>query len=796
MLPLNGLRVIDCTDGRGAGVGRFLADLGADVVLVEPPGGLTARRSFPRHNGHSLGFCAHATNKRSVVLDLTQTAERDRFHTLLAAADIWVDGSDPGALDGLGLAPHAVRSRHPQLIVLSITEFGQWGPYRDRAATSWTHLALAPVLCRSGLPGYPPLMPPDAMVDGVVSAQAAWVALLAYWHRLHTGVGDHLDVSLLEALAQGLDPAAGSIGTAAAAQGGAGPGRGRSSTQVYPVFSCRDGHVRIVVLAPRQWHALFQWLGEPQQFANGKFEQIFERLKSAPTLYPLIADLFANQSMFELVREGQRRGVPIAPVLTPAQTLETDHFKQRQTFAEVDVGGSRGQLPSGYVLVDGQRAGIRAPVPAAGEHQHDVAWGPRPNAEEPDSTGAASTHTASPGGPLAGLRVLDLGVIVVGAEAGRLFADQGADVIKVENRRYPDGARASGMSSHFASGQRNKRSVGIDLRMAEGVEVFERLVAVSDLMLSNFKPGTLESLGLGYDRLSTINPGIVLVTSSAMGEWGPWRDWMGYGPLVRCVSGLTHLWQDPAAQGFGDTSTIYPDHVVGRIVDSAALAALIARRTTGRGCHIESSQAEAIVTALAPVFLRESLQPGSAMPRTQGEADVPWGVYPCAGDDEWCVVTVRNDDDWLRLVRALDHPPWASAAELQHRAGRVAARVSIDEGLSSWTRRQSPREVSEHLQAAGIPVAAMQRSADLVTDPHLTARKFFRRFRQPGIQEEVITENGPCVAETLPEPEIRPAPFAGEHTRAVCREVLEMTEAEIDALLARGALEQYEPSEA
>jgi crotonobetainyl-CoA:carnitine CoA-transferase CaiB-like acyl-CoA transferase len=734
VLPLRDLRVIDLTDGRGEGCGRFLADLGADVVLVEPPGGVGSRRAFPRYNGTSLAFAAGAANKRSVVLDLAaDSGDRSRFLDLLAGADLWIDGTDPGVLAPLGLGPPNVRRRFPHLVVVSVTEFGLSGPYRDWAATDWVHLALTPSLSRSGVPGRPPLMPPGRMADTVAGVQAAWVALVAYWNRLETGEGDDLDLSVFEAAAQVLDPAAGSVGTAAAAtdpQGRAARNRGRPPGVNYPIFACADGYVRLVILAPRQWAGMFDWLGRPAEFADARYDRSSERFAAAGRLYPLIGALFRHETMLDLVGEGQRRGVPIAPMLSLDAVLDVEHFVERGTFVDVDIDGRTGSLPSGYVLIDGTRAGITSPAPGLAAPGL-VGWAPRATSPASRTQGRR---------PLDGLRVLDLGVIVMGAEAGRLFADQGASVLKVESRQFPDGARAAGMTASLASGQRNKRSVGCNLRHPDGVAVFERFVAVSDVVLSNFKPGTMESLGLGYDRLSAINPGVVLVTSSAMGERGPWRNWMGYGPLVRCVSGLTSLWRDPgSAGGFADGATIFPDHLVGRIVDVAVLASLIARRAGGRGAHIESSQAEAILVALAPAVLSESLQPGTIAARVTGGQDAPWGVYPCAGEDEWCVVTVRHDKDWRRLIDAIGRPVWATDPALATTDGRLAARDVVDTAVANWTREQAPQQVTALLQAAGVPAAGMQRIGGFLQDPHLRSRGFFRTFTQPGTGDVVTT---------------------------------------------------------
>ena len=204
--------------------------------------------------------------------------------------------------------------------------------------------------------------------------------------------------------------------------------------------------------------------------------------------------------------------------------------------------------------------------------------------------------------PLAGVRVLDLGVIVVGAETGRQLADQGAEVIKVENRAFLDGARqmdAPGKVSYsFALGNRNKRSLGVNLRSEAGRELFGRLVACSDVVLTNFKPGTLESLGLGYDKLSAINPRIILVESSALGRTGSWSKRMGYGPLVRATVGLTTLWRHPdAPEGFGDDQTVYPDHAAARVGAAGVVAALVDRERTGLGRRIGLAQMETVFCA-------------------------------------------------------------------------------------------------------------------------------------------------------------------------------------------------------
>jgi crotonobetainyl-CoA:carnitine CoA-transferase CaiB-like acyl-CoA transferase len=235
------------------------------------------------------------------------------------------------------------------------------------------------------------------------------------------------------------------------------------------------------------------------------------------------------------------------------------------------------------IEVDGVRMGAGA---APGLPEAGVAWRPRDAVPRPDEPGER---------PFSGLRVLDFGVIVVGAECGRLFADEGADVIKVESSAFPDGSRQNRgtglIAPTFATGHRNKRSLGLDLRHPEGKAVLLRLVRDCDVILSNFKGGTLESLGLDYGSLKAINPGIIVADSSAFGPSGPWSTRMGYGPLVRASAGLTMLWRYPGEpDSFCDAITVYPDHVAGRIGVIGVIALMIRRLRTGHGGRLGSAR--------------------------------------------------------------------------------------------------------------------------------------------------------------------------------------------------------------
>jgi crotonobetainyl-CoA:carnitine CoA-transferase CaiB-like acyl-CoA transferase len=780
--PLRGVRVIDMAEGRGEMCGRLLADLGADVLRVEPPGGAPSRSSPPLHDGVGLRFAVQNAGKRGVVCDHATPAGRERLLALLDGADVWIETTPPGTLTALGLGAELVRARNPALVVLSITDFGQTGPYRDWVATDATLLAMGGALSRSGLPGREPLMPPADLALHATAVQASWAALVAYWNRLESGIGDHIDFSCYEATVNVVDPALGVVGTAQVA--GYGETRGRPAPGPYPIFRCRDGHVRLVLLAPRQWQAMRAWLGEPDDLQDPELDAIAGRARAADRLHAAFAAFFAERDKHALTLEGQARGVPIAPVLTAADVLGAEHFRERGAIARMDLApGLAADAPTGFAEIDGQRVRPIRRAPQVGEHDAEV-LAERARVRPPAAAGAGGARR-----PLEGLRILDFGVIVLGAEAARLFCDQGAEVIKIESRAFPDGARVSPV--HFAIGHRGSKSVGVNLRSAEGVEVIRRLVARSDVVLANFKPGTLERLGLGPDTLRAINPGIVVAGSSAVGTTGPWSTWMGYGPLVRCASGLTSLWRYPDdPEGFSDSTTIHPDHYAARVTATVALAALIGRRRSGLGAEVATSQAETILMQLGERLVAEALAPGAVPPAGNAAPHAaPWGVYACAGDDEWCAVTVRDDADWRGLRAALGDPAWAGADALSTVSGRLARRAEIDAHLTAWTRARAARAVTATLQAVGVPAGFMQRAAEYEDDPHLLARAFFRVLEQPGLDPMVI-EDAPFRSARIPAPAHARAPEPGEHTREVCRDLLGMDDAEVARLVAAGALEE------
>ena len=765
------LRVLDLGGAESDGVGRLLADLGADVLKIEAPGGSRARAALPSIDGASIAFTVNNANKRSAVLDPGDDADRARLTGLASAADIVVDGGNPGGASAYGTSCVELAEQFGHLVALSVTDFGSAGPYASRRATDAVLYAMSTALSRTGPTAGRPVLPPEGVASGTAAAQAAWAALVAYYHRLRGGGGDYIDFSRYEAVLQSLDPPYGSEGQAAVGlKRSSELWRGRPRNQnIYPIFSCKDGNVRICLLSARQWRGMRGWLGEPEQFADPKFDTIAARYAASRELNAAIADLFAPQTMDALAAEGQARGVPVAAVLTAAETLASDHFRAVGALTDTRLSPSATlAIPAGPFVVDGRHSGLVHPAPAPGADE--PTWTTPPFAVDTETTVTR---------PFEGLRILDLGVIVAGGELGRLFADLGAEVIKIESAAYPDGLRQTApgmaMSRSWALTHRNEHSLGLDLRHPDGAALFRRMVADADAVFANFKPGTLASLGFSYEQLCEINPRIVLAESSAYGATGPWSERMGYGPLVRASTGVTWLWTSPDAEpdSFYDATTIFPDHVAARLTAIAALAALVHRDRTGTGAHVHIPQAEAAVNQLTTAYVAEAART-AGLPVTDDTA--VHGVYPCAGDDEWCVISVRSDADRAAVAAAMgcDELP-------RDRADLIAA-------VSEWTAVGDKDDVVETLQAAGVPAAPMNRAVDVPTDPQVAFRKLYTDMTHPLFDAPMLSETAAAPFTRIPPADLRPAPMPGEQTRDICRDLLGMSAGETDRLIADGVL--------
>lgn len=774
-LPLAGRRVLDRTTDWAELASRLLADLGATVVKAEPAGGSPSRHHAPVRAGVSLSWELRNAGKLGVELDETTDDGRDLLERLAGWAEIVITERPEDA---------ALFETHPGLIVAVVTPFGLTGPQAGHVATDAVIAAAGGQAFKAGLPTREPVPPPSRFCDDVTSATIAFTVLAALRQRDLTGHGDLIDLSIQAAAAQMCDWSIPN-GVARQRAGITATERRQGSGPLYPVFRCRDGFVRLVVLSPRQWHAMRDWMGERAEFLRElDLDGFPERFAIADAvLNPLYEEHFAEWDMEEAAAEAQRRGIVCTPALAPRNVLANEHLSARQTFRDMSVAGDRTvRLHAGFYEVDGGRAGPTTAAPSLDADRAAVL-------ALLESVSAASAPSGPPpsGRPLEGLRVMDFGQGAVGVEVGKAFAEFGADVIKIETRTYPDFIRiqtGAWNTPSFTSSSRSKRALGVNFKFEEGRKFLLDLAARSDVAVENNAAGVMEAGGLGFGALHAANPGLTMFSSHLMGSTGPWADWRGYGPSTLAPSGVLNLWDYPDVDRPTGCGTIFPDQFVGRLGAVAALAGVLGREHAGHeGRHIELAQIEGAAGVVADLLAAESLEPGSAKPLGSGhESAAPWGMYQCAGDDQWVAITCRDDADWAGLVATIG----AGDASLD-RAARKERSGELDQLIGAWTATLEKHEIVARCQANGVPAGAVMTGVELAVDAQLVARGFPVEIDQPAVGP-MILEGPAYLARHLPPPRITPSPKLGEHTVEIARE-LGYEPATIDSLIASGALE-------
>lgn len=790
---LSGLRVVDLADEKGELCGRALADLGAEVIRGEPSAGAVSRSLPPfAENADgggqtSLYFAMRNAGKRGAVLDIETEAGRERLHGLLANADVLVESTQPGTLAGLGLAPASLLEKYPSLIVTSISDFGQEGPYADYQGTDMVGFAMGGMMHRAGRFEKPPLVVPGNLAYDVVGVTAAFATLLGFYKRLQTGRGQHLDVSTMEAVANLADWSLPnySLNPQVGPRAGAG---------IYTLYKCADGYMRMIVLVTKHWRALREWVGNPEELMNPDYDQFINRLMNMDKIVPVLEGFFEDKKKIDVCREAQQLGIPATPLLRPSEVLENEHTLGRKTFTKLPVGGGlEAQLPAGFVTIDDARVGPVRPPPEKGELGDG---GFSEGGEARATLEALFARTPAPpedGYPLKGLRVIDFGVGAVGVEVGRLLAEYGADVVKIETRQAPDFIRiivSSYMNPSFASSSRTKRSFGVNLKTERGRGLVRELLKDADVCIENNGTGVMDRLGFGVADLRKINPRLVSFSSQMVGSFGPWKDWTGYGPNTHPVSGLQHLWNFPEDEDSPAGSTnIYPDHFVARVGIATILAGLIDRERTGKGSSSSAAQFETAIGLLGDLYAQESLAPGSVHPLGNASTrGAPWGCYRCEGEDEWCVVNVRSDAEWQSLAGAIGDPKWTKDPAYATAAGRMADREKIDAALEEWTQGRDPRAVMETLQATGVPCGIVAHPGHHIGDPQLAFRGYPKLVDQQGLGS-LLLEGPAFLGSDLPEVIEKQAPWLGEHTREIAAADLGLSEAEIQSLVDADVLE-------
>lgn len=788
--PLRGVRILELATGiAGRHAAQMLADSGAEVVKVQAPEVEAGSRLGGRLTVDPEGAIGAMLDrgKRSVALDLSSERGRAELAELAARADVVLEDLRPGALETLGLSWQSLHAANPRLVLTRISSFGQSGPWRDRPGGDSVVQALSGLMELTGDPHGPP-MPCGTQIFEYFSALHGVIGVTAALEgRDATGFGQQVDISMLEVAASLLMhfiPEYRLTGHVRTRRGNRNPVS--VPCNAYP---CRDGKfIYIVAWSDPEFVKLCKAMGMPDVAADERFSRIEARKAHEAIVDGIITEWTSGLNLEEVERRLLDARLAIARIASIADVCANEQLRHRGHIVDVEYPG-RGRFSVAgpairYSDVALPRA-YRVPVPGADTDAVLGAWLDRStDAAKPDGPDdrfrdSADDGAALAGGPLKGVRILDLTRYVAGPHGTQILADLGGDVVKVEPPGIGDGTRVVDRllgepDAMFASTlNRSKRSIVLDLRKAEGLEVLSALAAEADVLVENFRPGVLEDMGFGPERLQEINPQLSLVRISGFGQAGPWRDRGSYDPIAQALSGFMELTGDPEGPPTL-TGTIIGDYLAAVHGAIGALMTLRSRRRNGERLCVDISMLDAATTFLMDA-IPEYLGSGVSRSRCgiRNRVDGRLNMFPCR-DGRFLHIGVLSELETARLFEAagIGYPADTGTAMFDHLVGEWAA--AIDAG-----------QAERILVDAGLPVARVANIPDVSANEQLAARGQITQVAHP--LQGLIPVGGPPVRlSRTPCRDSHRMSLLGEHSEAVLADWLGWSEAQCAALIDQG----------
>jgi len=811
--------VLDLTDDRGELASMILGDLGADVIKVEPPQGSSSRRMGPflqdgPETERSLNFFAFNRNKRGITLDLSADEGRAALLHLVAKADFLIESAAPGEMAEHGIGFDVLRQTNPRLVYAAITPFGQDGPPANVAASDLTLAAMGGSMGLHGVPDRPPVRVTVPQVWLHASSEAAVAALTAHARMLSTGEAQFVDVSAQTAMVWTMLHA-----RVAHAIQGSDFNRGGSALQLGTmslpmVYECADGYV-VMLQNGGMLAKTVPWFVEdgvvPEEWIEGEDWPTYDtRLLMQQALNYSIEDVLGAAGRYvrrytksELLERGLREGVTIAPVNTVEELARFRHLEERGYWLRAPLANGRQvHVPGVFARLTETPMAVRRWPPKLGEHNEEILReasasqskrSPPVTAERRPTDEAANSDRL----PFDGIKVADFSWAWVGPTTGKYLADHGATVVRVETESppcrgramgpYKDGTPGTNRSHAYGDFNTSKLGLSLNLKNPAAIDVARRLIAWADVYIESFTPGTVDDLGIGPETARSLNPSIIMASTCLMGQSGPAAAFAGFGFHAGAIAGFYEVtgWPDLPPDG---PWAAYTDGVAPRFLAATIMAALDHRRRTGQGQYIDASQMEMSLHFLAPQIIDFNVS-GRVASRdgNRSETMAPHNAYPCSGDDQWCAIAVETDEQWIALGHVIGDPDWARDDRFRTAEGRLSDQDQIDRHLGEWTSTKSAHDVMNTLQSAGVPAGVVQRSSDLLRDPQLDHRRFFRYMDHPEMGNVPHTGDRFLMRDYEGGPRF-PAPLLGQHNEMVLREILGMTDEEITEVLAAGGI--------
>ena len=782
---LTHLRVVELGDLPAAYAGRLLADLGADVIKVEPRGGAPERRLPPfaggvEHVERSLPFIHANTNKRGLVLELSAAGDRDAFEKLLLSADVFVEATPPGSLESRGFTDAWLRETCPALVTVSMTPFGRTGPYRHYKSSDAITNGAGGFLFGQGDDRRGPCTAPSHLAYQVAGCVAATLAVAGVRHRRRSGSGQRLDVSLQEALTFANSSSIARYTLENRMQRR--PGARTYGGAVTNIYRCKDGrYVHFTANLPHMWRELTRNWMPGTVLSEPEWEDVAYRDARSDQASAVVAEFIGGFTADEFVAEAQRRHLSAAPLNTVGEFVDGEQLAARHWLQEIEhpvIG--RYRAPGVPMRLSRTPMRVRRPAPLLDQHRQEV-LAELEQGREP--LPAASQPEADAGdGMLSGLRMADLTQQFAGPLGTEILGYYGMEVLKIESNTVA--ARGRSGATH-ADMNRAKLGCTLNLRHPQGKELFRRLVERSQVVVENFSVGVMERLGFDYESLRQLNPGVIQVSMPGWGREGPLRSWVAWGWQLLAYTGLMRLWGYPESPMRARCKIAWPDRVGAVTMALGVAAAVEHQERTGEGQFIEASMLEAQGAMMGPAILDYTVNGNEwdtlGYREILGSPYAPYGCYPCAGNDDWIIIACETDEEWQAMAGVIGAVSWPDAPRFADRDGRRRNREELDRKLSEWTRTQTARQAFRRLQEAGVAAGIPMSGEDLYYDIHLRERGHIVEIDEPP-WGRVAHHGLPGIPSRSRASAALPAPWVGAHNPYVLGEVLGLTEEEIAAL--------------
>ena len=764
--PLEGIRILDLSsDIAGPYCTKLFVDAGAEVIKVERSDAPDPLRHWSA-SGTSLRageegglFQFLNASKRRIEINPSDEKGSQTLDRLIAQSDLVVEAGGPGGLESWGLAWPSLHAQHPRLCVASISPWGLKGPYANRPATEMTLQAAVGSIDYRGLPGRKPVFAGGRVGEWAAGSFGAVGAMSAMLAARESGQGQHLDVSMFEAMVLSL-----TVYHDLNSQWFEGPLP--RAIEIPSNEPTQDGWVGLCTITGQQWKdfcALLgrQDIGDDERFLDGRARmEHFEKMRD------MIHGWTRQHTTEEVIELAGLMRIPAAPVGNGQTLPQMDQMQARGVFRNQADGTLHPRPP--YRLSESPLRPLGEAHGPDSDREEILAELARLEQEAPSP--APPPPDSLPERPLNGLRVIDLTCFWAGPVSTSYLATMGADVVKVESVQRPDGMRFAGAlrnaelwewSPVFHGANPGKRGITLRLDDEEGKELLLRLIDQADVVIENFSARVLENFGLDWNTLHKRNKRLMLVRMPAFGLDGPWRDRAGFAMTVEQVSGLAWI------TGYEDLPLVlrgYCDPVGGMHAVFALLAALEERRRSGRGQLIEVPLVEVAINIAAEQVIEYSKN-GVLLTRNEnrGPFAAPQGVYRTADGEELIAVATPDEESWQALCRVMGANDLAERSDLADADGRRRKHDEIDLRIEGWTGAREVGEIVSELVGAGVPAAHLINAHDLSPHPQLEARDFFQILAHPKTGETRYP-GWPMSFSAWPRAlHFRPPPTLGQH---------------------------------